>query len=204
MSYTPFGYSEKLPENIKDAFMWLCQDVSILQSKWDFFSYLFGTKANTDLLSELAPASFNMIFDSLLNDITMAICRLSDPSKSGRDLERYNLSFSTLVDMCDQIEGLKELLKDFRNVCKPITQTRNRRVGHRDLDTAIRPLENPLPGITKQQIERILKTATDFLNTVYKNYDNGFLVFHMVVPGGADALIFWLTKAKASDSEMKQ
>jgi len=61
MSKNAFGYVELLPENIRDSFMWLCQDVASLQHKWDLYLELFGKDQNTNLLSELAPASFNII-----------------------------------------------------------------------------------------------------------------------------------------------
>ncbi len=130
MSNTPFGYSEKLPEGIRDIFMWLCQDVASLQHKWDFYLELFGKDENTQLLSELAVASFNIIFEILQNDITMAICRLSDPPKS---MGQKNLSMATLVKKFKDIEGLDKLMIEFQENCKPVRQRRNKRVGHRDL-----------------------------------------------------------------------
>jgi hypothetical protein len=193
MSKNAFGYVDQLPENIRDSFMWLCQDVASLQHKWDFYLELFGKNQNTDLLSELAPASFNIIFETLQNDITMAICRLSDPPKS---MGQENLSLATLVKNCTEIEGLDGFLTDFQNICEPVRQRRNKRVGHRDLNTVIKPLENPLPGVSKEQIDIILKTAAAILNSVLQNYDNGELNFHTISPGGADSLIFWLKTGK--------
>jgi hypothetical protein len=200
MSKNAFGYIEQLPENIKDAFMWLCQDVASLQHKWDFYLELFGKSENTDLLSELAPASFNIIFETLQNDITMAICRLSDPPKS---MGQENLSLSNLVKTCVEIEGLDDLLNDFKKICKPIRQRRNKRVGHRDLNTAIKPLEHPLPGVSKEQIDLILKTTANILNSILKNYDDREMYFHTVSRGGVESLIYWLKMGKVSKSRTK-
>jgi len=152
MSKNTFGYIEQLPENIRDVFMWLCQDVASLQHKWDFYLELFGKNQNTDLLSELAPASFNIIFETLQNDMTMAVCRLSDPPKS---MGQENLSLATLIKSHAEIEGLNDLLTDFQKICEPVRQRRNKRVGHRDLNTVIKPLENPLSGVSKEQIDMI-------------------------------------------------
>jgi hypothetical protein len=112
-----FGYSDKLPEDIRDIFMWLCQDVASLQHKWDFYSELFGAEENTKLLSELAIASFNIIFETLQNDVTMAIYRLSDPPRSGG---QDNLSLETLVKKCTEIEGVDTLWIEFKEKCKPV------------------------------------------------------------------------------------
>jgi hypothetical protein len=199
VSKNAFGYNEQLPENIRDIFMWLCQDVASLQSIWDFYLELFGKKQNTDLLSELAPMSFNIIVETLQNEMTMAICRLSDPPKS---LGYENLSLATLVKNYNEIEGLDMLLTNFQKICEPVTKRRNKRVGHRDLNTAIKPLENPLPGISKEQIDVILKAAANILNYILQKYENSELYFHTVGPGGAETLIFWLKRGKASKSRI--
>jgi hypothetical protein len=54
MSKDAFGYDSRLPENIRDIFMCLCQEVACLHDKWSLYLGLFGDKNNTDLLSELA------------------------------------------------------------------------------------------------------------------------------------------------------
>lgn len=197
MAKDSFGYSEKLPENIQDVFMWLCQDVASLQQKWDFWLELFGESQNTKLLSELAPASFNVILETLQSDVTMAICRLSDPPKS---MGQENLSFATLVKNCAEIEGVENLGAEFQRMCEPVRQRRNKRVSHRDLNSVINPSENPLPGISKEQIDMIVKKAAEILNFILQHYENAELLFHMVSPGGADALIFWLKAGKAAKS----
>ena len=68
-----FGYSEKLPEDIKEIFVWLCQDLVSLQDKWRFYTDLFGSEENTSLLSELALSSFRIIEESLRNDMILRI-----------------------------------------------------------------------------------------------------------------------------------
>jgi len=190
-----FGYSENIPEHIRDIYKWLCQDVVSLQQKWDFWLEIFGKKENTDLLSELAPASFNIIFETLQNDVTMAICRLSDPPKS---MGQENLSLATLAKNCPEIDGLERLVTEFQKICEPVRQRRNKRVGHRDLNSVIKPLENPLQGISKEQIGTIVKSAADILNFVIQKYESVEMKFHMVSPGGAASLIFWLKTGKAS------
>jgi hypothetical protein len=190
-----FGYSEKIPEKIRDIYKWLCQDVVSLQQKWDFWLEIFGKKENTDLVSELAPASFNIILETLQNDVTMAICRLSDPPKS---MGQENLSFATLAKSCPEIDGLEKLVTEFQKICGPVRQRRNKRVSHRDLNSVIKPLENPLQGISKEQIDTIVKSAAEILNFVIQKYESVEVYFHIVGPGGAKELIFWLKNGRAS------
>ena len=193
MSKNDFGYSEQLPENIRDVFMWLCQDVASLQHKWDFWLEMFGKSQNADLLSELALASFNIILETLQNDVTMAISRLSDPPKS---MGKENLSFATLAENCIEIKGVESLVTEFRKICKPVRQRRNVKLAHRDLDFVINPSENPLPGISKAQIDTIAKMAADILNRIRQHYESVEMNFHIVSRGDAEALIFWLKAGK--------
>jgi hypothetical protein len=188
-----FGYDTRIPENIREIFMWLCQDVAALQSKWDFYVELYGREENTTLLTELAPWSFNIVEESLRNDMTMAICRLSDPSIS---LRKESLSLATLVEKCPDFSDLGERLADLQAVCEPISKWRNKQVGHNDLHTRIHPRENPLPGITKQQIDEIIKKASDILSEVAFRYTHGELNFHTISRGGAEDLIFWLKSGR--------
>ena len=189
-----FGYDARIPENIRIIFMWLCQDVAALQSEWDFYLELYGKEENTALLSELASWSFNIVEEALRNDMTMAISRLSDPSTSMRTKE--NLSLATLVEKCSEIPDLARRLSDFQAACQPVSNWRNKHVGHNDLHTKIHPRDNPLPGITKNQIGEIINRASEMLKIVILYYANGDLYFHTVARGGAKDLIFWLKSGR--------
>jgi hypothetical protein len=193
-----FGYSELLPKNIREIFMWLCQDVAFLRSKWSFYLGLFSSEEDTAMLSELALASFNIIEEALRSDMTMAICRLSDPPTMGK---HRNLSLQTLSEECDHIEGVSELTERFLASCKPIRRHRNKRVGHNDLSTTVKPREDPLPGIGKGQIEEILETAETILNVIYQNWVHSELVFQPLLIGEADALLYWLRLAKRASRQ---
>jgi hypothetical protein len=194
-----FGYNAMLPEEIREIFMWLCQDVASVYHKWRFYMELFGSEENTELLSYLAPGCFNIIEESLRGDMTMAICRLSDPARSmGKD----NLSLSSLIERCGDIEGVEEPLRHFLIACGPVRFHRNKRVGHNDLETTIKPRENPLPGIGRRQIDEILSLASEILNTIYQSYVDGELAFgHSLCIGGADALLYWLKLGRQYQAE---
>lgn len=188
-----FGYNEALPPEIREIFMWLSQDVASLQGKWTFYLGLFGEEAHTILLSSLARAAFNIIEESLRNDMTLAICRLSDPSQTFR---KDNLSMATLVELSAEIPYLEEILVEFQDACKPVQKYRNKRVGHNDLNTTIKPQENPLPGISHSQINSILELGGRLLNTVLRQYVDEALYFEPVQRGGAKHLLYWLGIAK--------
>ncbi len=195
MNKNAFGYFENLPEDIRNIFMWLCQDVASLQQKWDFYLELFGKAQNIVLLSELAPGSFNIIFETLQNEFTMSICRLGDPSTV---MGNANISFAALLERCADVEEVKDLFSEFRALSEPLRQRRNKRVGHRDLDTVIGPFSNAFPDISKEQISTILQIAADILNSVLQQYEDSEMYFHPVTQGDANILIYWLKRAKQS------
>lgn len=188
-----FGYNPELPEEIWEIFMWLCQDVASLHNKWIFYLELFSSPETTTLLSDLARGSFNIIEETIRNDLTMGICRLSDPACSyGKD----NLSMAALVNRCSNVNDVDILLKKFLDGCKPIRKLRNKRVGHNDLETKIRPLDNPLPGIGREQIDSVLDYASQILNIIYQSYVESELSFQPLIIGGANTLIHLLKEAK--------
>lgn len=197
-----FGYSSDLPEDIREIFMWLCQDLASLQNKWSFYLELFSSEENTAILSDLARSSFQIIEETLRNDMVMAICRLSDPPQTRR--MKNNLSLRYLAKRCICNSEVDKLLKDFFDSCKPIRQYKNKRLGHNDLNTTIKPHDNPLPGIGKSQIDRIVNIAGKILNIIYQNYVESELFFHPLQIGGAKDLIYWLKVAKDSKALASQ
>jgi hypothetical protein len=188
-----FGYNPLLPQGIRAIFMWLCQEVASLHNKWQFYLALYTGEEDTGLLSELASGSFVIIEESLRHDMTMSICRLSDPPRTGGKL---NLSLQTVAEKVQGVEGLSELLVGFLQACEPVRRYRHKLVGHRDLSTTIKPQDNPLPGIGRTQIDTILDLAGRVLNVVYRHFVDSELTFIPSLIGGADTLLYWLGVAK--------
>jgi AbiU2 len=189
-----FGYNPALPEGIRDVFMWLCQEVAALQNKWSFYLELFSSEDNTALLSDVAGSFFQAVEESLRNDMTMAICRLSDPCRSDG---KANLSLATLVRLCNDLRDVDRLLTDFLDACAPVRRHRNKRVAHNDLRTRIEPRDDPLPGIGRSEVDRVLQLAGALLNAVYQHFADGELCFRPWQIGGVEALMYWLKAGRA-------
>ncbi|MGO9814707.1 MAG: hypothetical protein ACLP53_28575 [Isosphaeraceae bacterium] len=64
MAKGDFGYDERIPEEIREVFAKLCDDVAFLQHAWNFYLSLFSKAENTQLMWDFAPASFQMIGSS--------------------------------------------------------------------------------------------------------------------------------------------
>ncbi|MFH1932224.1 MAG: hypothetical protein ABIN18_11630 [Pseudomonadota bacterium] len=190
-----FGDSENLPENIREIFVWLCQDVASLRDKWDFYLGLYKDDETTALLSDCARSSFQIIEESLRADITMTICRLSDLPSTFK--KKDNLSIPKLCSYFPQDESLKKNETAFLDACMPIRLLRNKQVGHNDLNTRIAPDKFPLLGISKTQIDEMIGLAESILNKIYHIYNpNSELGFGIPLHiGGAEDLINWLKKS---------
>ena len=195
MDENAFGYNPVLPRNIRAIFMWLCQEVASLHSKWQFYLGLYAGEEDRRLLSELASGSFGIIEESLRLDMTMSICRLSDPPGTEPKL---NLSVKALARKCQEVDGLTDLVDDFAQACKPVRKHRNKLLAHRDVNTTINPQDNPLEPIGRTQIDTILDLAGRILNVVYRHFTNLELTFAPSLIGGADTLVHWLGVAKES------
>jgi hypothetical protein len=190
-----FCYNPAIPEPIRDIFAQLGQDVAWLHYKWNSYLELFAKPENAALLSDMVRALFQLMEESLRNDMTMAIARLNDPPRS---MGKENCSIATLVE---RLAGhpvhprLQVLLREFKAACEPIEKHRNKRVGHNDLATAIKPHEHPLPGVGRSQVDTILGLAAKILRTTVDQFDSIEYGFdRMIKIGGADDLMFWLRK----------
>src|SRR5262249_27563591 len=108
------GRGEPLPEEVLAIHAGLFRDVSALRLKWDTCLGLLATPEVTALLSDTAPAFFQIVAESLRNDIVQSICRLSDPSRS---LGPDDASLATLVGRCPDAPRVEDLLTAFQAAC---------------------------------------------------------------------------------------
>jgi len=192
-----FGYVNNMPEDIRDIFMWLCQDVASLNDKWRTYKGLYSDPSVTDLLNYTAKHTFQTIEESLRDDMTMSICRLCDPSSSrGRE----NVSFNALLGSKNIPNDIKKVIGEFLESCKPVKSLRNKRVAHNDKNTLLNPKQSPLPGIGRTQIDHIIGTAGDILNLILLGYENSEMEFETFDQGTVEELVFCLMKARV-DSE---
>jgi AbiU2 len=196
MSEGKFGYIRSLPDDVREVFMWLCQDMVVLYRKWDFYLGLYGKPENYPIISFL-PQSFNVIEESLRTDITMAICRLSDPLEMRR---QENLNFRSLEAFYDEDFALKKLVDEFVASCEPVRINRNKLVGHSDKVARLEPGRAMIPQIKKADIDLIIANAQAIIKHVAWEYAHQSYAFGLPGDGGADALVYWFKKG--SDNRM--
>lgn len=202
MAGDPFGANPSLPEDIREIFIHLCQDVASLHYKWDFYQDLFAEPEDANLLSDMAGWAFQIIEESVRKDMAMAISRLSDPAES---FGHENISLANLARRCPGVSGIDTILSNFQAACATVKKYRDKMIGHNDLKSRIEPHENPVPGIAKSDIDTILARAADLLNAVSRHYSDQSYVFDLMFPlGGAESLLHWLSVAKHHRDEEQE
>ena len=104
-----FGHIESFPEEIREAFMWLSQEVVTLFRKWDFYLGLFDKEEHRQTIAAL-PQPFSAIEQALRTDIIMLIGRLDDGTTFKDD---ENVSFKALADCYPDDQELKLMVATF-------------------------------------------------------------------------------------------
>jgi hypothetical protein len=184
-------------EDIRDDWMKRCQDVAMLHAKWSTYLELFSGPENAALLSGAAPAFFQIVEESLRNDLILSICRLSDPS---RTLGGDKVSLASLVADCGDVPRVHDLLTAFQAACGPVRRYRHRHLGHNDLGAIIRPRADLLPDVGRDAVDEILRLAGGILRAVSRHFGGGDLDFRPVPAGGAGDLIARLRAARGPEA----
>jgi AbiU2 len=189
MAQRRHGHGDSMPEEIRAICTGLCRDVAALQLKWDTYLGLLASPEVAALLSDTAPAFFQVVAESLRNDIVQSICRLGDPSRA---LGPDDQSMATLVARCPDVPRAEDLLTAFQAACGPVRRYRHRQLGHEDPGERIRPREDLLPDIGWARIDEILQLAGGVLKAVHRYYSAGDPALRPAPVGGVVALIFRL------------
>lgn len=176
---------QKMPEELKDTYNELFQQVTWLHSKWELFCQLYASsKENVDLLNRSAPTFFATLQHILIDDALLTVSRLTDPQRtSGRD----NLSLERLVNLIDEAAypelraNINHLLDDAKQRCGFARELRNRRIAHNDLATKTRVEDNPLPPVTKQKVDEALHSIRTVMNEVAQHFEGTTVMYELAI-----------------------
>lgn len=194
----------RIPASSESVVKRIRRELDVLYARWQLWEELFGaSQLRMDLLNDRAVTFFGLIWESLMDDITMGLCRLTDPAgRGGR-----NLSLGRLV-LDAQATGDEEFVRILRARQKIATRRtrafrkhRNKRIAHLCLDSALKSSEYPLPGISRAMFDDALESIGDFLGEYSGRLTGADLGFSksMVMPGGARDLVEELKKAVEFD-----
>jgi hypothetical protein len=137
----------------------------------------------------------------LWEDVVLHIARLTDPPESPGS--KPNLTLLRLPFLVadpalrQEVQTSVDAAKTAASFAK---DWRNRRLAHRDLALALENAAQPLPGISRQNVEVALSAFRVVLNTLHEKYFDSKIAFELFqVHGDAEALVYHLGVAKAAD-----
>jgi hypothetical protein len=209
--------SEQTPEEIKAEFCEsmgpelgasyyvLYNDVVWLHMKWKEYRELYGeSEARINLLNESASAFFYVVERVLWENILLHMCRLTDRETTNRSKNHThtNLSLDYLANSID-VMPFKDMLKESLYKAEQDTSFarvwRNKRLAHRDLDHSLERSVEPLPPVSRLDIENALLSIRKVMNMIHNHYLSKEVGFEYVTSSGtADTLIYFLRVARQS------
>ena len=145
----------RLPPSIQDFWRSLHSEVVWLHGRWILYKQLFGTSPERiDILNAAAPTFFNIQQTIMLNDVQLSISKFGDPARTGT---RTNLTLSVHIE-------------SFKVSCDKIRHRRNKWIAHFDLNSMLQKQVVPLPGPSREEIERALEQLRAAMNSIATYY----------------------------------
>lgn len=186
----------------------LSDEVAWLHAKWNQYRQLFGhSPERVELLNTVGSHFFHIVQDALWDNVILHIARLTDPIKSsGKD----NLTLLRLPEVIPNA-ALKEEVKalvDAALLSSSFARDwRNRKLAHIDLALALQEGAQPLPGISRDNVENALSKVRSALNKLSVKYWQSETAYeHFIAAGGEgnDVIYFIRVGLKAEDARMER
>jgi len=194
---------QTFPESVRASFNNVWEDIASLHAKCRLYTDFYEPKENCEVMALIAPSAFQVIEESLRNDIVMAFGRLIDsPGKGSRENLSLERCLLELKNHCAAEIGARwdRQFEAIRTHCTAIEQWRNKRVGHNDRKTALEYHANPLPSIALPYIHDALGLLSGLMNDVQSAFEDGATYFFPLEIGtGADLISFLKNALEASN-----
>jgi hypothetical protein len=175
----------KMPASVAEIHEGLTPIVFTAHCRWKLTVQLFGSIDRVKLLYDLADHLFDQVKQTLISDVVLKLCQLTDGPRTG---SHENLSLYRLRDVVDVDEpglaaklNLDTMLHEMCQFCLNIREMRNRLIAHRDWGRRAMPS----PVTNKDEIEQALNLTSQIMNAVQLHFDNGTSIYEPY-PGSAD------------------
>lgn len=179
----------------------LFNDLSWLHDKWKQYRILYAaSEKQIALLNEIAGYFFYFLHETIFEGIVLNLARLTDPIQTGRGgQQQKNLTMQSLPSLvADPSLGreLEELVKAALDACSSSRKWRHKRYAHRDLSLVLAMSGDPLPGISRADIEKALASLRSLLNKLEQFYFGSKIDYQMTLPevGDAESVVYYLKK----------
>ena len=187
--------SAKLVEAIENQ-------ITELHTEWKMLLQLFGvSREQSEFLKEVAGGFFETVYNTFVRDILLGIARLTDPCSTHRKDNLVLKRLTGLAELRANPELLAKVtakLADVNSKVGAIRDYRHKSLAHLDLVSSLEPGSDVLPGITRQDIDTVLKGFEELLHLVELNFrGTSSDIKKAVLFGGAEDLLSHLKDARS-------
>ncbi len=199
------AHLEAFGPSLGQLYQALEDDVIWMHAKWLEYRKLYAkSEKRIDLLNETTGFFFRVVQDVLWDDVLLHIARLTDPPK----LRRFeNLTLLRLPEAFKDREvgpEVRKLVDLAKSRAEFAREWRNRRIAHRDLPLALNLKAEPLPGVSRQHVEKVLASMRDVMNLLHRKYLGGDVGFeHFLAHDDADSLVYHLSLASWTEERKR-
>lgn len=181
-----------MDQDLGELFYTISAELTWVHWRWEQFRILFASKpSRIELLNECAPHFFYIVHRVLFEDALLGIARLVGPLKSS---DKPNLTvrrFPSLIADSGLSDEVCELVQGAVKSAEFAVDWRNRRIAHRDLDSALNHSVRALEPATREKVDGALSRLRDVMNRIelalcgeFTAYSYGFTA------GDAKALLY--------------
>ncbi|XUX01082.1 MAG: hypothetical protein TUN42_03570 [Dehalogenimonas sp.] len=192
----PFGFDERLPDDIRLVYQALANEVVNLNIISKVYFGLFETREDTNQLLHIANATFVVIHRALLTELILTITRLCDPVSS---VGKKNITLNILKSYFGESDPIFSKVAEFERLCKSFKTFRCQVLAHKDKQTVLNRDEVKIPDF-KMKVDKIIELTADIMNTFFNRFvPNESLGFEFpIIHGGPDGLLRALRKYQIS------
>lgn len=173
----------------------LTNDVTWLHAKWNQYRQLYAhSPERVTLLNEVGGFFFRIVQDTLFENVALHVARLADPP---RTRNKDNLSLQRLSEAIHDsalAADVRGLVNTALAACKSFRAWRHRSIAHRDLTLVLATSSDPLPGVSRAEVESALAAIRAVLNRLETHYWQSEIAYEHFIPrdGDTDSLIYYL------------
>lgn len=169
----------------------LQSEVTDLHVRWQIYRQLYAASDEAiDLLNRSGSNVFYLLQFMLLDDVTLRLAKLTDPAFQGK-FENLSLDRLAMALESDDKEFVSTTvapaLGKIKIACAKFRDLRNKRVAHRDLTHALGLEKEPLPGISRENIETALAFLRMAMDAVELHFTQSQTEYEdVIVPYSSD------------------
>ena len=181
--------AQAVPITAEELLELIKQDAFRLRYAWNNFRVLFAAeKKNVDILNAAGPGFFGMVQRMIFDDVTLRICRLTDPAANG---PQENTTLKRLLQATDwqtndpaKHAAFSTKISAVDMACAGCRQHRNKRISHADLAVSQQALT--LPDATMKMIDVAIESIEAFIRAMNFEFHPGVEQSFEIIDGDRD------------------